>query len=381
MSDIKAQPTTRIVGYFNPNPYPILVEVSEANIKVELKPNEFIRDRNGHYINDPIFDDYVQPRGLSRSIGKEELPVRFVPRLVKSTRPPHSVSQATAFVRDNNGRTQPVYAKPPQEIEPTPENRNPITGMTVEKARQLGLIGKPRLVAEDYGADETTGAPSHGKPIPSIKYSIESKPRIQTAAPLNPEMTEIDPDVRGAEAAHRQSLQNALSHAGKSPENFNPASVRPNTAHPAPVPLQAPEVPTRIERRPVQENQESEPQPAAPAKKGLKAVKAVAQRVLPKKKSRVAKVIEETETQETVQETENTENMSGVIQPLEESTMPEPVLETPPQEESGKRFICAADGKAFNFRSELERYVKRKYPGPVAEQLMRAYPPDPGAPE
>ncbi len=66
---------------------------------------------------------------------------------------------------------------------------------------------------------------------------------------------------------------------------------------------------------------------------------------------------------------------SGIVEPLDETSMAAPVLDAPPQEtESGKRFICAADGKPFSYRSELERHVKRNFPE-MYDQLMAPYPP------
>ena len=76
------------------------------------------------------------------------------------------------------------------------------------------------------------------------------------------------------------------------------------------------------------------------------------------------------------------EDTSGLLQPMQEGeTMPEPTLDTPqvPQgpsgEETDKRFVCGADGKCFKYRSELERYVNRKYPQ-MAVDLMKPYPPE-----
>jgi hypothetical protein len=53
--------------------------------------------------------------------------------------------------------------------------------------------------------------------------------------------------------------------------------------------------------------------------------------------------------------------------------MPAPVLDSPTSVEPATRFICAADGKPFAYRSELERHVKRNYPD-MYEELMMPYP-------
>lgn len=376
--------TTNVVGYFNPNSWPIYIEISELNIKCELKPGQYIRDRAGNYINDPVFEDYVQPKGLSRATGDAPVTINFVPRFVKTVRPAHSVTQATSFVRQPDGTVVPTYAPQAAAAPEIPANKCPHVGMTVEKARQLGLIGKPRIVPEDYGITDTQGAPSPSKDLPSMKYSIESPPRVHTAAPLTPELTEADERLTPQEAAKRAQLQQSLTRASTttSGENFDPAKVRP--AGVAPVPMKAPEEPTAISAIPAKPVPKK-PAPAAPASAPAVATATppqrpgiqIPQRVLPK---RVAAVVQEPPPEPEPEP--EPEDQSGTIQPIQEGEegLPEPTLEPPPApqqeapaEDAGKRFICLADGKSFKYRSELERYVKRKYAA-NAEELMKPYP-------
>jgi hypothetical protein len=383
---MSTEQATNVVGYFNANPYSIYLEVNEANIKVELKPNEFIRDREGHYINDPIFEGYVQPKGLSRSTGKKPVAIRFVPRIVQPTRPAHSVTQATGFVRQPDGRVVPVYDQPPETVlKEVAVNKNPVVGMTVEKARKLGIIGKPRLISEDYGLADTTGAPPQGERLPDIKYSIESPPKVRTAAPLTPELMEADQDLGAAEIARRQGLQRTLNQAASTApaEKFDPGRVRPLQPR-APVALKAPDEPTPIVAGGQPISAKVPAKPVSGAKKGVKAIKQAAQRILPRRRAAVVEEQPEQEEAQPEQETQSEtaldqgdDSQSGVIQPLNESVM-QPVLETPPAQASGRRFVCAADGKAFGFRSELARHVERKYSPEVAAQLMKPYPPESG---
>lgn len=379
--------TTLVVGYFNPNSWPIYIEISELNIKCELKPGQYIRDRAGNYINDPVFEDYVQPKGLSRATGDAPVAVNFVPRFVKTVRPAHSVTQATSFVRQPDGTVVPSYAQNPSAVAPEiPANKCPHVGMTVEKARQLGLIGKPRIVPEDYGATDTTGAPTPSKDLPGIKYSIESPPKVHTAAPLTPELTEADERLSPQEVARRAQLQQSLARASTatSGENFDPAKVRPAGAVPAAVPMKAPQEPTSITAippRPVIKKAApvaAPPTPAAtpapspaPRRGGIE----IPQRVLPK---RVASVVQEPPPEPEPEPADE----SGTLQPITEGEegLPEPTLEPPPApaqeqqpEDAGKRFICLADGKSFKYRSELKRYVERKFPQ-NAEELLKPYP-------
>lgn len=372
MSEKQSEYMTNVVGYFNPQKYPILIEISEINLKVELKPGIYIRNRNGDKINDPIFEDYVNPKGLSKAVSKTPVPVVFAPRIVKSARPAHSVTQAQGFVRRDDGQVVPEYKRPPAEV-PTdgPTNKTPILGMTVEKARQLGLIGRPKLVSEDYGVEDTnSGAPRSTRDLPDIKYSTESPPRIKSTAPLRPELTEADEDLTATEKARRVTLQKTIAGAASASENFNPARVRPLKAI-APVPLRAPSEPTAIvpgaktvtpKRKVaavVKKKAAPAPEPEAQVEQPEEVVETAPVEVLP----------------EAVHEEQAPEDDSGIVNTIEESAPESEAAEAPPTSEPGKRFVCMADGKSFPFRSDLERHVRRKYPE-KEKALMSAYPPE-----
>ena len=379
MSNALTENTTKVIGYFNPQKYSIYIEISEINLKTELAPNAYIRDRSGHYINDPIFEPYCHPKGLARATGEAPVPIYFVPRFVKSERPVAAVTQAAGFVRQPDGRTVPTYARPEHPPREVAMNKRPYTGMTMDAARKMGLVGKPRLVPEDYGAEETTGAPPKAQAIPGMKYSIESPPKIQTAAPLRPELTEADEDLSVEEKLKRTQLQTTMSQAAATapPEAFDAARVRP-AAGPAPVPLRPPVDVPAVSTKPTPKTATK----AVPVKPITPAP--APQRVVPRR--RVAAPVQpppELESQSSQEapptevETEQPEieRGSGIVEPLDESSMPAPVLDPPPTEpETGKRFVCAADGKPFSFRSELERHVKRNFPEMYAE-LMAPYPP------
>ena len=356
---------TNVVGYFNPHDWPISLEISELNLRLVLNPKQYITDGVGQYFNDPVFEPYCYPKGLSKTEANSQVPIRFVPRVVRSERPAHSVTQATSFVRDSQGVTVPVYNAAPAIINPeTPINKNPVMGMTVETARRLGYAGKPRLVPEDYGLTDGQGAPPD-KNLPPIKVSIESPPRIRTAAPLTPQVAEAlnDPQLTIQERQARAGLQHSLTAANRSVsgDNFDPASVRPTGIIGA-VPLRAPDNPAMIVGgNAIAAPVAVPPQPAPKAKAPPRG-----------KSKKVAEVVEQAPPQAAP-----VTGIAGAT-PLEDSAGPDPVLESPPAEEPDKRFVCGADGRPFRHRSELLRYVKAKYPTMV-EDLMAAYPPDPQA--
>jgi hypothetical protein len=134
-----------------------------------------------------------------------------------------------------------------------------VQGMSIEEARKRGLIGKPKIVPEDYGAEEQDGAPVEGAKIPRIRYSMESKPRAAAAqsAPLPAELTEgVDPKVapilKGLEQAAtvdpesanlsrkaaEQAVQAQMGHEGV--QRFRRATREVKKAAPTPAEPTAP---------------------------------------------------------------------------------------------------------------------------------------------
>jgi hypothetical protein len=328
---VKAQ-TTTVIGYFNPNPWPVYIEISDLNLKCTLPSGKYVIDRvTGKYINDPVLEAYVQPKGLSKTVGAIPVPIFYIQRMVSPERPTQSVTEAAGFMRNPNGEVVPHYAPQAPQAQ-VPVNRIPHMGMTMERARALGYVGKPRLVPEDYGTTDSTGAAPTSN-LPSMKYSLESPPKLRTATAMTPEQMQADASLTPQQAAQRAALQQNISRAASQVvENFNPAAVRPNMATTPGIILD---------------------QTGAPAQ--------APHRLLPNVEGAMEVLSDDTE---------------GTLQPLGEGeSMPEPTLDPPivPGSEGGKRFVCAADGKSFRYRSQLDSHVHRKFPA-MADDLMAAYP-------
>lgn len=375
-------PTTKVVGYFNPHKHPICVEISEINLKVELSQNVFIKDSVGRLINDPIFERYCHAKGLARSFAEQPVPIIMVPRFARRETQPVAVRQATGFVRQG-GRTVPTFAtvhqSPQREVA---LNKTPYAGMTMDQARKLGLVGKPRLIPEDYGADESsTGAPKNTDQLPDIRYSMESRPKNPAVAAgipaLRPELSEAGQDLPPEEAAKRTSLAQRLTKAAGTPtgDEFDPATVK------APVPV-VPVAPATIPAQP--------PSASAPKTTTARRQRRVAAPVRETPQATVPQPESQLPAPETAQTAETEESQEepqggGVVAPLNEGNdeMPPPDLETQETEPQageqpaaeGQNFVCAADGKTFKFRSLLLRHVLRKFPH-MKEDLMKPYPPD-----
>ena len=207
---------TSVIGYFNPNDYPLLISVSEHNMQIQLEPKKYIVDRTGALVNDPLLNAYVGRGRLSRaSDPKQQVdvvllrPVNPAPTPgVPATTFTHAVSQATGF-QTKNGRVEAIM--PPTTATgvavPPPASYNPVKSYTMEEAKRLRLVRPTRPVPENYGAEETTGAPRSGREIPEIKYAVDSQ-RAAKSAPLPAELAK---PATPQQAAIIENLQRASS--------------------------------------------------------------------------------------------------------------------------------------------------------------------------
>jgi hypothetical protein len=309
--------TTNVVGYFNNQKFPLHLVISRLGITLEVKPGDFIRDIKGRKINDPVFDQYRQ---LSRETSPTPVPLIAIPvqTPIPVTSDGQSVRQVTEFRMNDRGFREPVMPQPKERAE-VPINNPAIRGMSVEEARRLKLIRPVREVPEDYGVNDTDSAmPPRGPDIPVIKEARDMPAPVHKAAQpamLPPEL--VEPPV---ELAGRESLQQQLA---ESQEQAQALDENPNGFLNAIVP--------------------NPPLASAP----------VVAMPLPQ-------LDDEETTPEPVMET------PAPVQLAATKSVPQPL---PPR----KKFVCAADGRTFDFRSQLEQHVVRKFPH-MREQLLAPYP-------
>jgi hypothetical protein len=185
--------TTTVVGYFNGNDWPINISSSELGVMITLQPREYLLNSAGQKINDPYFERYLLPRQLSKEVLKSGgVPVIMAPRRINQVEGQavvthaHPVRAVTQFVSDAKGVRRPVIPQPVAVAVPL-INAPSVRGMSVEEARAQGIIGKPRLVPEDFGAEDN----ANGNPVthaPMIRHSIESTPKVRMADQLPAEL-------------------------------------------------------------------------------------------------------------------------------------------------------------------------------------------------
>lgn len=270
---------TNVIGYFNPNEYPLQLSLAEHNMVIQLEPKQYVVDRTGRLVNDPVLDRFVGKGRLARASDQKQQ-VEFTllrpvndPSTVAPAPHQHPVSQASRF-ETKDGRVTAVNQvnTAPQVATPPPQSYNPVRGMTVEQAKALRLIKPTKPVPEDYGAEEGTGAPKAGQEIPTIKYATDSV-RGRKPAPLPAELAQ---PATPQQAAIIQGLERAASVNPEDPDLLSqvarvavtetvqapPQGMPPTTAFPKPQldesNVQPPPVPqappTRISAPPIPTN-------------------------------------------------------------------------------------------------------------------------------
>jgi len=236
--------------------------------------------------------------------------------------------------------------------------------MSVEEARRRGLIGKPRLVPEDFGASETEGAPVEGAKIPRMRYSMESKPKVAAAQPqampdewregIDPKVAPILKSLEAAAAADPESVDLSAKAAEKSIlEQKGQAGVdqfRKQVAKSPP-----PVAPPAVAQAPA-------PPPAAAPRR-----KRVAQVVTPSEPAPVAAPTSVVATPGPV--------LESPIMGGRPNDMPQPNLD---EDNSGPvtaadrgsmPIKCGACGKEFKYQSWYIRHVKQIHKDRLAELM------------
>lgn len=324
---------TKTLGYYNGNDWPINLVISELNVSLNLAPGVYVKDAQQRQINDSYFDRFVKPLQLSKAVSKTgEVPLIAITHPAQPAQGDHqhSVRSVPGFTSDRNGTRAPAPEPPKHVPQPVAVNTPTHRGMSVDEARKLGLIGKPREIPEDYGITDTAGHPVDASKAPPIRYAIESTPRVRQAEVLPAELTEmegLDPRV----AAQRTQLVGSLAKGARANIDSPSGFLTEATVHtPAPMPVPA--------------------QPAA--------------------------LLEEQLPQPNIFASDQIAPMPDPLA-IARANAQKPMAEKTPAPKDDKPFICNVDGSAFKYRSQLESYAKRKFVAQL-EAIMAPYPPPTG---
>jgi len=313
--------STKTVGYFNPNRWPVIVNISAVNVNITVPPKGYVTDRDtGKKVNDPLLEKFVGADMLARETSKTEVPAVLFHRPVAPVNDSHHrvVGSSSNVVKDSRGIVKDssfdgaiaMNTGLPDTTTPT----HSVKTYTPEQAVAKGIF-RPIIIPDDSKApQETNGQPSRGDNLPPLLHARDASPgeakrlaaqgvvRVevpvevaQKTAPTNPvgEEEEHESDIPGADSTGNLDLAEHLNKLkAQMAETAAPAAPTP-----PPVPTAAP-IP---------------PKPVAPAKPATPAT---------------------------------------------------PVKPDP--------YVCAADGKSFKRKGYLLNYVKKHFPDREKE-LMAPY--------
>lgn len=136
--------TTRVIGYRNPNDFPVQINLSSLGMTLTLPPKAYVVDRKGVKINDPALEKLVRPGGLTRDEGKAAIPIIFVqrPGQVEENRSQFSFAGTRNPKIDGHGK---ILEMPEKATSGTGSvMKNPVSGYSIEEARRLKLVNTPR---------------------------------------------------------------------------------------------------------------------------------------------------------------------------------------------------------------------------------------------
>jgi hypothetical protein len=384
--------TTNVLGYFNNNPWPVHIAISQLGISIHLdQRGHYVADRQGHKINDPILDQYVGPGQLDREVSNQPVPVRYFARPEnRPTNDRHVVREATAFQQTPHG-VRPIMAPIRPEAPVVQQHTAPVVGMSMEEARALNLI-RPVTEAKESDVTDTTGAPTRGDSLLTIE---EATPRD-----MNPgEYRRWLQTQQGQQAAReRQAVVAATSAPLKSAVPVAPPAPRPAAPKPVStaVPLSnivgaTPLVVGAPPSQPLEPIFEDAPESYMPLPAA--APENAAQAAL--QQSIMSAAADSTVMEDAVEaamrssapaEAPAIVNPAGqpvtaqpLSQPVAEIRLPAPNIPaasatTAPVPAGPKaRFVCVVDGKEFDYRSQLKRYAETKFPDRV-DEILTPYP-------
>jgi hypothetical protein len=176
--------TTKTVGYFNPNRWPVIVNISAVNVNLTIGKGGYVVDRDtGKKVNDPILERYVGPDMLARESSKVEVPLVLFPRPTPVVSGAHhnGVASSANVTKDDRGFVQDssfdgVVARGTGIAEVPPASGHSVATYSVTEAVKRGIF-KPVIIPDDSNAPkETDGQPVRGDNLPPIMHARDATP-------------------------------------------------------------------------------------------------------------------------------------------------------------------------------------------------------------
>jgi hypothetical protein len=211
--------STKTVGYFNPNRWPVIVNISAVNLNVTISPKGYVVDRSGKKINDPLLEKFVGPDMLARETSKTEVPFVLFPRPEAIVSGAHhtGIASSSEVVKDSRGIVQDssfdgVHSRYTGVPTGVTAPSHAVATYSVEEAVKRKIF-RPVIIPDDSNAPkETDGQPVRGDNLPPVMIARDASPSearklaeagtIRVEAPVE---VKKDQPVIQEEAAHEEA--------------------------------------------------------------------------------------------------------------------------------------------------------------------------------
>jgi len=206
----KMPATTQVIGFFNPNPYAVLIIDNSIGMQTLLQnKGDYITDASGNKVNDPRFEAYLHTLLAAEYSTTGEVDIRYAVRQERAT--------ATTVVGFSAGATpdeKPPASNTRATAPTTSVSRAPVAAMSVQDAIASGLMKRSAIIPEDVGIPDTGKSISqripdlitpsydtivpkvHAAPIKPVASAEAEELVVAPVAPiLPPEFTFPEPDL------------------------------------------------------------------------------------------------------------------------------------------------------------------------------------------
>lgn len=303
--------TTKIIGFQNQNSWPVHVANNLLGISQTLhNKGDYVCDREGLKVNDPRLMQYVGSNMLTVHMGEAEIPVHTMPM---------STHEATTRHGFGGTRTVPEVStqKGVPKLPVKNEKEKPPTAVISPATTRIQDVEPAGLVKSQWGFGMSMeqarklGLAGNSKPIPEDHGVVDTE-----GALLNGQQI---PDI-STPRYPRPKVQTDLSAFVQGEAIMPPASEEISDA------------PVKV------------------------AVDGFAMPEMP----RAEPLLEESETD------------APAAEPEPEPTMPSTAVHS--ESQGAVRFVDPETQRGFKYRSQLARFVQKKYPKEKADAIMSAYP-------
>jgi len=162
-----APQTTKVLGYFNKNDFPINISSDHLGLRLQVAPKAYVKDGAGRLINDPRLDAYTQQGGLL----VKEFARADVPLILLGSTPVAAAAPGTSVTA--HAPKPPVQATLMPTPLPKPSAGRALLSTKLPELPPLREQAAIALPPQPPGGQPVAGAPSVR--TMSVKRAVEAK--------------------------------------------------------------------------------------------------------------------------------------------------------------------------------------------------------------